>query len=188
VLSGYRRGKSAHDALSVTRKRCWKHDWVLEYDIRALFDNINHTLLPKALCHHCDERWVNMYVKRWLTAPMQMQQGDLIDRVVGTPQGGPLSPVLANLFLHYALDNWLATNHFGIPFCRYADDGILHCNSQAEAERMREHLGQRLNDCGLVLHPGKTRLATDSAATRIFSLNFLVICSALELLGIDQGT
>lgn len=155
---GYRRGKSAHQALSVTRKRCWKHDWVLEYDIRGLFDNINHELLLKALRHHCDERWINLYVKRWLTAPMQTRQGELIERAIGTPQGGPLSPVLANLFLHYALDNWLAKQHSSIPFCRYADDGILHCTSQREAERMREHLAQRLKDCGLELHPDKTRI------------------------------
>ena len=155
---GYRRGKSAHNALSVTRKRCWERDWVLEYDIRGLFDNINHELLQKALRHHCVERWVNLYVERWLKAPTQLQSGELVERTVGTPQGGPLSPILANLFLHYALDNWLEKHHAGVPFCRYADDGILHCNSLREAERMREHLAKRLQDCGLELHPDKTRI------------------------------
>jgi len=120
---GYRPGKSAHDALAVTRKRCWERDWVLEYDIRGLFDNIDHGLLLKALRRHCDERWVLLLVERWLTAPMQRQDGSLDRRTVGTPQGGPLSPVLANLFLHYALDRWLATHHPDVPFCRYADDG-----------------------------------------------------------------
>lgn len=95
---GYRPGRSAHDALAVTRKRCWERDWVLEYDIRGLFDNINHELLLKALRHHCDERWVLLLVERWLTAPMQLQEGEQISRTMGTPQGGPLSPVLANLF------------------------------------------------------------------------------------------
>ena len=155
---GYRPGKSAHDALSVTRKRCWERDWVLEYDIRGLFDNIDHRLLLKALRHHCDERWVLLYVERWLTAPMQSKNGTLIARTMGTPQGGPLSPVLANLFLHYALDRWLTVHHSDIPFCRYADDGILHCRNEAEANLLREQLGARLQDCGLEMHPEKTRV------------------------------
>ena len=155
---GYRRGKSAHDALAVTRKRCWEHDWVLEYDIRGLFDNINHKLLLKALRHHCDERWVLLLVERWLTAPMQDVNGEQGSRTVGTPQGGPLSPVLSNLFLHYALDNWLSTHHPNIPFCRYADDGILHCASEVEANQMRKHVDARLREVGLELHPEKTRV------------------------------
>ncbi len=155
---GYRRGKSAHDAIAVTRKRCWKRDWVLEYDIRGLFDNIDHARLLKALRQHCDERWVLLLVERWLTAPMQGRDGKQTLRTVGTPQGGPLSPVLANLFLHYALDRWLAVHHRSVPFCRYADDGILHCKTEAEANRMREHLAVRLRECGLELHPEKTRV------------------------------
>lgn len=155
---GYRPRKSAHDALAVTRKRCWERDWVLEYDIRGLFDNIDHGLLLKALRHHCDDGWVLLLVERWLTAPMQGEDGVPAARTVGTPQGGPLSPVLANLFLHYALDRWLATHHPGVPICRYADDGILHCKSEAEAIRMREHLDVRLRKVGLELHPDKTRI------------------------------
>ena len=135
---GYRPGRSAHDALAVTRKRCWQRDWVLEYDIRGLFDNIDHQLLLKALRHHCDERWVLLHVERWLTVPIVGKDGQATARTVGTPQGGPLSPILANLFLHYALDHWLVRHHPGIPFCRYADDGILHCRSEVEAVRMRE--------------------------------------------------
>ena len=155
---GYRPGKSAHDALATTRKRCWERDWVLEYDIRGLFDNIDHGLLLKALRHHCDERWVLLYVERWLTAPMQERNGVCVEREVGTPQGGPLSPILANLFLHYALDRWLSMSHPEIPFCRYADDGILHCRSEAEATQMREQLAARLQVCGLEMHPEKTRI------------------------------
>ena len=155
---GYRPGKSAHDALAVTRKRCWERDWVLEYDIRGLFDNINHNLLLKALRQHCNERWVLLLVERWLTAPMQGADGLQEPRNVGTPQGGPLSPVLANLFLHYALDHWLTTHHPSIPFCRYADDGILHCCTKAEAIMMRKHLDARLREVGLELHPEKTRV------------------------------
>ena len=130
---GYRRGKSAHDAIAVTRKRCWKSDWVLEYDIRGLFDNIDHELLLKALRHHCKDRWVMLYVQRWLVVPLQDGSCVLGERSVGTAQGGPLSPVLANLFLHYALDNWLATHHTGIPFCRYADDGVPRALTVAPA-------------------------------------------------------
>lgn len=155
---GYRRGKSAHEAIAVTRKRCWERDWVLEYDIRGLFDNIDHLLLLKALRHHCDEPWMLLMVERWLTAPMHGPDGCGNPRTVGTPQGGPLSPVLANLFLHYALDHWLATHHSSIPFCRYADDGILHCRSEEEANSMRDMLDVRLRDCGLELHPEKTRV------------------------------
>jgi len=168
---GYRPGKSAHDALAVTRKRCWQRDWVLEYDIRGLFDNIDHELLLKALRHHCDERWVLLLVERWLKAPMQSRDGTQERRVVGTPQGGPLSPILANLFLHYALDRWLATQHPSIPFCRYADDGILHCTSAEEAQRMREHLAARLRAVGLELHPDKTRVVycKDAHRTREYA-------------------
>ncbi len=155
---GYRPGKSAHDALAVTRKRCWQRDWVLEYDIRGLSDNINHDLLLKALRHHCNDRWVLLLVERWLTAPMQIADGLQEPRTVGTPQGGPLSPVLANLSLHYALDHWLATHHPSIPFCRYADDGILHCRTRVQAIAMRKHLGARLREVGLELHPDKTRV------------------------------
>lgn len=155
---GYRPGKSAHEALAVTRRRCWERDWVLEYDVRGLFDNIDHSLLLKALRHHCDERWVLLLVERWLTAPMQGADGKLDSRTVGTPQGGPLSPVLSNLFLHYALDHWLATHHPTVPFCRYADDGIVHCQSEAEAILMHEHLDARLRQVGLELHPEKTRV------------------------------
>lgn len=155
---GYRQKKSAHDALSVTRKRCWKYDWVLEYDIRGLFDHINHEKLLKALRYHCNERWVLLLVERWLTAPMQSKDGNQQPRTVGTPQGGPLSPVLANLFLHYALDSWLSRNYPEVPFCRYADDGILHCRTEAEAKQMLLHLQARLKECGLEIHPQKTRI------------------------------
>ena len=163
---GYRRGKSAHQALAVTRKRCWENDWVLEYDIRGLFDNIDHELLLKALHHHVKDRWVLLYVQRWLTAPMQNRDGSLSMRDRGTPQGGPLSPVLANLFLHYALDRWLSTTHKHIPFCRYADDGILHCRSKSQAIYLHKQLAARLERCGLELHPDKTRIVYCKDANR----------------------
>jgi len=155
---GYRPGRSAHDALEVTRRRCWRRDWVLEYDIRGLFDNIDHQLLMRAVRHHCGEQWILLHVERWLKAPMQHRDGTVVERRVGTPQGGPLSPLLANLFLHYALDHWITRTHPEIWFCRYADDGILHCRSEAEALEMRAHIDARLKECGLELHPDKTRV------------------------------
>ena len=163
---GYRPGKSAHEAIAVTRQRCWKYDWVLEYDIKGLFDNINHELLLKALRHHCKEGWVLLLVERWLLAPMKDKDGNDLERSLGTPQGGPLSPLLANLFLHYALDHWLTRQHSTVPFSRYADDGILHCATQSEAIKMREHLRVRLAECGLEMHPVKTRIVYCKDANR----------------------
>lgn len=118
---GYRPGRSAHDALAVTRQRCWKQDWVIDLDIRAFFDSVDHDLLLKAVAHHTDERWVLLYIDRWLKAPMRMPDGTLVARRKGTPQGSPISPVLANLFMHYAFDLWMVRNHEGCPFERYAD-------------------------------------------------------------------
>jgi group II intron reverse transcriptase/maturase len=118
---GYRPGRSAHDALAVCRRRCWEKDWVLDCDIRAFFDSVPHHLLMKAVAHHTSERWVLLYIERWLKAPMQMSDGTLTPRERGTPQGSPISPVLANLFMHYAFDRWMDREHPDCPFERYAD-------------------------------------------------------------------
>jgi len=155
---GYRPGKSAHQAIEVTRKRCWWHDWVLEFDIRGLFDNIDHGLLMKAVRHHTDCKWVLLYIERWLTAPMQNEDGTLSRRDRGTPQGGVISPLLANLFLHYAFDRWMAAHFPKVPFCRYADDGLIHCRSQGQAQFLRQMLADRLKECGLELHADKTKV------------------------------
>ncbi len=155
---GYRPGKSAHQALAVTRQRCWRHDWVLEFDVRGMFDNIDHQLLMKAVRHHTDCKWVLLYVERWLTAPMHTGDGTLVKRERGTPQGGVVSPLLSNLFLHYAFDRWMATHFPSMPFCRYADDGLIHCRSLKQANDIRERLQGRLKDCGLELHPDKTKV------------------------------
>jgi len=114
---GYRPGRSAHDALAVTRKRCWRQDWVVDLDIRAFFDSVPHDLLMRAVAHHTDERWVLLYIQRWLTAPMKMTDGTLVAREVGTPQGSPISPLLANLFMHYAFDKWMGRNYPGCRGC-----------------------------------------------------------------------
>lgn len=155
---GYRPGKSAHQAIDVTRRRCWKHDWVLEFDIRGLFDNIDHELLMKAVHKHTDCKWVILYIQRWLTAPMQMENGELKEREKGTPQGGVISPLLANLFIHYAFDQWMVRRFPTTPFCRYADDGLVHCNSLEQTLDIKQRLEERMRECRLELHPDKTKV------------------------------
>ena len=155
---GYRPGKSAHDAIAITRKRCWQYKWVVEFDIKGLFDNINHQLLLKALKHHSKTKWVLLYAERWLKAPMQMKDGSLVAREKGTPQGGIISPILANLFLHYAFDAWVRREIPHIPFCRYADDGLLHCKTQSQAEYVLRRITARFKECGLEIHPDKSRI------------------------------
>lgn len=131
---GYRPGKSALEAIAVTRRRCWDYDWIVEFDIRGLFDNLAHDLLMAALRKHCQEPWILLYVERWLKAPMQTTDGQILERDKGTPQGGVVSPLLANLFLHYAFDLWVTRHLPGIRFARYADDAVLHCKSKRQAE------------------------------------------------------
>ncbi len=155
---GYRPGRSALDAVTVTRKRCWRYDWVVEFDIKGLFDNIPHDLLLKAVRKHVSNRWALLYMERWLKAPLQQPNGCLVPRSRGTPQGGVVSPLLSNLFLHYVFDVWM-TRHFpSIPWCRYADDGLAHCRSLPQARKLREALAQRFRECGLELHPQKTKI------------------------------
>jgi RNA-directed DNA polymerase len=153
---GYRPGKSAHDAIAITRTRCWKYDWVVEFDIKGLFDNIDHNLLMKALRYHCDCKWILLYVERWLKAPLQNPDGSTVMREKGTPQGGVVSPILANLFLHYAFDAWMRRELPTILFCRYADDGLLHCQSRKQAEFVLKRIEQRFCDVGLAIHPDKS--------------------------------
>ena len=155
---GYRPNKSAIDAIRVTRKRCWYQNWVLEFDIKGLFDNISHELLMKAVRKHTQSKWLLLYIERWLKAPMVKANGEEIERVQGTPQGGVISPVLANLFLHYVFDKWMQKNHSNVKWCRYADDGLVHCNSEGEAHQMLSQLKERFEACGLELHPTKTKI------------------------------
>ena len=154
---GYRPGKSALDAVGVTRERCWKYDWVLEFDIKGLFDNISHELLLKAVRRRIQCQWALIYIERWLKAPM-VKDGERIERHCGTPQGGVVSPILANLFLHYAFDLWMGREHPDLPWCRYADDGLVHCRSEQEAEALKATLQARLAECQLELHPTKTKI------------------------------
>jgi len=155
---GYRPKKSAHQALEVTRKRCWEYDWVIDLDIKGFFDNIDHELMMKAVDFHSPPAWIRLYVERWLKAPAIDSEGNLIHREVGTPQGGVISPLLANLFLHYAFDKWITKNHPENPFARYADDLVVHCRSLEEATKLLEEIKVRLAECKLMVHPDKTKI------------------------------
>lgn len=163
---GYRPGRSAHDALAVTRRRCWNQDWVIDMDIRAFFDSVPWDLMLKAVAHHTDERWVLLYLERWLQAPIQRPDGTLAGREKGTPQGSPISPLIANLFMHYAFDRWMTRNHPGCPFERYADDVIVHCDTQEQAEALQAEIADRLGTLGLELHPEKTKIVYCKDANR----------------------
>ena len=155
---GYRPEKSALDAVGKARENCWKYDWVLDLDIKGFFDNIDHDLLMKAVRHHTDDRWVLLYIERWLKAPVMMTDHTLFYPKKGTPQGGVISPLLANLFLHYAFDNWMERQCPTIPFERYADDAVCHCKSLAQAEYLFRKLNERMENVGLELHPEKTKI------------------------------
>ena len=155
---GYRPNKSAIDALEVTRKRCWSYDWVLEFDVKGLFDNIPHELLMKAVRKHTDCKWVILYIERWLKVPMICKDGKQVERTRGVPQGGVISPVLSNLFMHYVFDLWMKRNYPENPWCRYCDDGLVHTKTEKEALDILTALGDRFRECGLELHPEKTRI------------------------------
>jgi RNA-directed DNA polymerase len=155
---GYRPNKSALDAVGVTRERCWKYQWVLEFDIKGLFDNIDHELLLRAVRKHVTCKWALVYIERWLKAPMVQEDGSTIERSRGTPQGGVVSPILANLFMHYTFDLWMARTHPDLPWCRYADDGLVHCRTEQEAEALKAALQARLAECHLEMHPTKTKV------------------------------
>jgi RNA-directed DNA polymerase len=155
---GYRPNKSALDAVGVTRERCWKYDWVLEFDIKGLFDNIDHELLLRAIRKHVTCKWALLYIERWLKAPMVQEDGTTIERDRGTPQGGVVSPILGNVFLHYAFDLWMARTHPDLPWCRYADDGLVHCRNEQEAQALKSEPQARLAECHLEMHPTKTKI------------------------------
>jgi RNA-directed DNA polymerase len=155
---GYRPCKSAIDAVGVARKRCWEYDWVLDLDIKGFFDNIDHELLMRAVRKHTDCRWILLYIKRWLKTPVQLPDGSLKGREKGTPQGSVISPLLANLFLHYAFDRWMQRRCPTIRFERYADDVICHCKSKSQAEGLLKAIRVRMAECKLELNTEKTKI------------------------------
>ena len=155
---GYRPGRSALDAVAVCRKRCFRNDWVLDMDIRKFFDTVPWDLMEKAVARHTDQKWILLYVGRWLRALLQMQDGTVVRRDKGTPQGAAISPLLANLFMHYAFDMWMKREFPGIRFERYCDDVVVHCVSECQARFVWDTVAGRLAEVGLELHPDKTRL------------------------------
>jgi group II intron reverse transcriptase/maturase len=175
---GYRPGKSAKQAVAITRERCWKYDWVVEFDIKAAFDQIDHMLLMKAIRKHIKEGWILLYIERWLTAPFETAEGISVPRERGTPQGGIVSPILMNLFMHYAFDHWMKRTYPQCPFARYADDAVVHCRSQKQAEDVMQSIASRLAECGLTMHPEKSKIvyckhSRRTKAYRIVQFTFL---------------
>ncbi len=155
---GYRPKKSAHQAVAITRKRCWKYDWVVDVDIKGFFDTIDHELLLKAVRHHNPPVWVVLYIERWLKAPAVDDEGKVMERTMGTPQGGVISPLLANLFLHYVFDKWINRLYPHVVFERYADDMVIHCRTQVEADTLFLAIKERFEECNLTVHPEKTKI------------------------------
>ena len=163
---GYRPGRSALEAVGVCRERCWRAAWVLDLDLKSFFDSVPHDLVLKAVAHHTDLRWVLLYVERWLKAPLQRADGSLVARDRGTPQGSSISPLLANMFLHYAFDAWMAREHPAVQFERYCDDVIVHTRSEREARQLRATIASRLAECGLELNEQKTRIVYCKSSVR----------------------
>ncbi|NBB86880.1 MAG: group II intron reverse transcriptase/maturase [Bacteroidetes bacterium] len=155
---GYRPGKSALDAVATARQRCWRSHWAIDLDIKGFFDHLDHDLVMKAVRHHTDLPWVRLYVERWLKAPVQQSDGVQEMREQGSPQGSVISPLLANLFMHYAFDAWMQRHYPHVQFERYADDVLIHAKSRAQAEHVLRAVRERLGQCHLQLHPEKTRI------------------------------
>ncbi len=155
---GYRPNRGAHDALEQCKDNCIKKAWVLDVDIKGFFDNINHQILLELLGQHTQEKWVLMYAERWLKAGVEQKDGSIAARTKGTPQGGVISPLLANIYLHHAFDKWMDEESSACPFERYADDIVIHCSSKEEAEQMLAKLKARMNEFDLTLHPEKTKI------------------------------
>ena len=165
---GYRPGRSALDAVAACRQRCWRADWVIDLDIRAFFDTVPWDLVLKAVAHHVapDQQWILLYVQRWLRAPLQKADGTLVARDRGTPQGSAISPLIANLFMHYAFDAWMTRKFPGVRFERYCDDAVVHCASEQQARQVRDAIAERLAEVGLELHPQKTKIVYCKDADR----------------------
>ena len=175
---GYRPRRSPVDAVGVCRERCFKKDWVVDLDVKAFFDSVPWELMLKAVARHTDQKWVLLYVERWLKAPMLMPDTTTLPRVKGTPQGGPISPLIANIFLHYGFDLWMVREYPGVQFERFADDVVVHCVTERQARQVREAIGRRMVDIGLELHPDKTKIAycKDSRRRQEYGLVSFTFC------------
>src|ERR1700687_1009412 len=155
---GYRPGKSAKQAIPIVRQRCWQYDWIVEFHIKAAFDQIDHALLTKAVRRHIKDGWILLYIERWLMAPFETAEGESLPRTRGTPQGGVVSPILMNLFMHYAFDSWMKRTYPQCPFARYADDAVVHCRSQAQAEAVMQSIAVRVEECGLAMDRDESKI------------------------------
>lgn len=155
---GYRPGRSAHDALVQCQSNCEEYGWVIDLDIKGFFDNISHKIMMDLLQGQTQEKWVLLYVERWLKAGVEQEDGSIVARIKGTPQGGVASPLLANLYLHHAFDMWMQEHYRQNPFERYADDIIVHCRSKEEAEHLQAQISKRMEEFELMLHPEKTKI------------------------------
>lgn len=166
-------------AVEKCRRRCWTKDWVLDLDVQKFFDSVDHERMVQAVAANTDQRWVVLYVRRWLTAPLQMPDGRLVERDRGTPQGSAVSPVLANLFMHYAFDLWLGREFPAVEFERFADDAVVHCSTQRQAREVWTALSARMADVGLRLHPDKTKIVYCKDRKRRFDYS----CTSFTFLG-----
>lgn len=156
---GYRPRRSAKQAVQRCKENCMTHDWVIALDIKGFFDNIDHELLLKAVRHYTDEKHILLYVARWLKAEVQLPDGSIRKNTEkGTPQGGVISPLLANIFMDIVFDKWMERYYPGVPFERYADDIVIHCESFKPALRLLEAIKARLKDCQLEAHRDKTKI------------------------------
>ena len=176
---GYRPGRSPLMAVAKCRERCWKKDWVLDLDVQKFFDSVDHELMVKAVEVNTDQKWVVLYVKRWLGAPMVMPDGKVVERDRGTPQGSAVSPVLANLFMHYVFDSWLEREFPTVEFERFADDAVVHCATERQARRVLAALSDRMESVGLRLHPDKTKIVYCRDRKRRFDYD----CTSFTFLG-----
>lgn len=170
---GYRPGKSALQAVGKTKERCFKHGWVIDLDIKAFFDSIDHELVMRLVRRHTDSRWILLYIERWLKAKLQQEDGTLVDRDRGSPQGSVISPLISNIYLHHAFDTWMAAQFPHIPFARYADDVVLHCVSEAQAKHVLGKVIERLAEFKLEVHPEKTKIVYCKTANRAGQSKFL---------------
>ena len=187
---GYRKGRSQHQAVREATRQALQYKWAIDLDIKGFFDNIDHDLLIKAITHYCKDKCVLLYIKRWLNAGILQENGIIIDRLTGTPQGGVISPLLANIFLHVVFDNWMEKNHPDKPFERFADDIIVHCRTEKQALFVKSVIQSRINKCKLTLHPKKTKIVNfrgESEKKYPRSLDFLGFTLRLQMVNTKVG-